>query len=156
RMSLVMAYSAARKYDESEQELQRVLEADPDDATANNDLGYQWAERSKNMPEAEKLIRRALRLDNEQRNSGPKVGTDADKDNAAYIDSLGWVLFRRGLLDEARSELEKAAALPGGLDDPTVWDHLGDVYFKLELKAKAAAAWQESIRLYDAGRRRRN
>jgi tetratricopeptide (TPR) repeat protein len=156
RASLAMAYSAARKYDESEQELQKILDADPNDATANNDLGYQWADRSKNLPEAEKLVRKALELDKQQRNSGTNVGTDADRDNAAYVDSLGWVLFRRGKLDEARKELERAVSLPGGLDDPTVWDHLADVYFRLELKTKAAQAWQKSLKLYETGQRRRN
>jgi tetratricopeptide (TPR) repeat protein len=156
RAALSMAYSAAKKYNESEQELQKILEADPNDATANNDLGYQWADRSKNLPEAEKMVRKALALDKQQRNSGTSVGLDADQDNAAYVDSLGWVLFRRGKLDEARKELERAVAMPGGLDDPTVWDHLGDVYFRLELKAKAATAWQKSLKLFDQGRRRRN
>jgi tetratricopeptide (TPR) repeat protein len=156
RASLSMAYSAARKYDESEQELQKILDDDSGDATANNDLGYQWADRGKNLDEAEKLIRKALELDKQQRTSGTSVGVDADQDNAAYVDSLGWVLFRRGKLDEARAELERAAALPGGADDPTVWDHLGDVYRKLDQKAKAEAAWKKSLKLYEAGRRRRN
>ena len=53
------------------------------------------------------------------------------------------MLFRRGQLDEAREELERAAALPGGVDDPAVWDHLGDVYFRLEEKAKAAGGVAE-------------
>jgi tetratricopeptide (TPR) repeat protein len=156
RAALSMAYSAARKYDESEQELQKILEANPNDATANNDLGYQWADRNKNLPEAEKLIRRALELDKQQRNTGTAVDMDADQDNAAYVDSLGWVLFRLGKLDEAKKELERAVVLADGVEDPTVWDHLGDVYFRLELKAKAAAAWQKSLKLYDLGRRRRN
>ena len=156
RATLSMAYSAARKYDESEQELQKILDDDANDATANNDLGYQWADRGKNLPEAEKLIRKALELDKQQRSGGTSVGVDADQDNAAYVDSLGWVLFRRGKLDDARTELERAVALPGGADDPTVWDHLGDVYYKLELKAKAGDAWKKSLKLYEAGRRRRN
>jgi tetratricopeptide (TPR) repeat protein len=156
RATLSMAYSAARKYDESEKELQKILEDDPNDATANNDLGYQWADRGKNLAEAEKMIRKALELDRQQRTSGTSVGVDADQDNAAYVDSLGWVLFRRGKVEDARTELERAVALPGGTDDPTVWDHLGDVYCKLGRKAKAADAWKKSLKLYEAGRRRRN
>jgi tetratricopeptide (TPR) repeat protein len=156
RMTLAMAYSAARKYDESEKELEKVLEADPNDATASNDLGYGWADRNKKLDEAEKLVRKALELDKQQRSGGTSVSADADQDNAAYIDSLGWVLFRRGKLDEAKTELERAVAMPGGSDDPTVWDHLGDVYFKLEQKTKAKAAWEKSLKLFDAGSRRRN
>ena len=70
----------------------------------------------------------ALELDQQQRNSNDALGLDADRDNAAYVDSLGWVLFRRGKIKEARAELEKASRLPDGAHDPVVWDHLGDVY----------------------------
>ncbi len=154
RLTLSGVYLAAHKYDESEKELQLILEADPNDATANNDLGYQWAERDKNLDEAEKLIRKALELDRQERTGTGVLGPDADRDNAAYLDSLGWVLFRRGRLAEARTQLELAASLPDGADDPTVWDHLGDVYFRQEEKGKALAAWQKALTLFDAGRRR--
>jgi Flp pilus assembly protein TadD len=70
------------------------------------------------------------------------------------VDSLGWVLFRRGRVQEARQELEKAAALPGGSDDPVVWDHLGDVYFRLSETGKARDAWRKAVELYEVGRRR--
>jgi tetratricopeptide (TPR) repeat protein len=131
-----------------------VLEADPNDALANNDLGYQWADRSKNLDEAEKMIRKALELDRKARGDGGVLGPDADRDNAAYIDSLGWVLFRRGQLAAAREQLELATSLPDGADDPTVWDHLGDVYFRQEEKAKALTAWKKALGLFDTGRRR--
>ena len=44
--------------------------------------------------------------------------------------------------------------MPDGADDPTVWDHLGDVYFRQEEKGKALAAWKKALALFDAGRRR--
>jgi tetratricopeptide (TPR) repeat protein len=154
RASLSAAYSAAHQPDKAEEQLQWILEADPNDATANNDLGYQWADRNKNLAEAEKRIRKALELDKKQRTSGSALGVDSDRDNAAYVDSLGWVLFRRGRLPEARQELERAAALPGGEDDPVVWDHLGDVYFRLDEKALAGTAWKKALALFEAGARR--
>ena len=59
--------------------------------------------------------------------AGLRTGADAEfHDNACYIDSLGWVLFRRGQVDAARKELEYATTLPDG-DDPVIYDHLGDV-----------------------------
>ncbi len=153
RVTLSAIYLAAQKYDESEKELQLVLETDPNDALANNDLGYQWADRSKNLEEAEKMIRRALELDRKERANGGPLGPDADRDNAAYVDSLGWVLFRRGKLDEARTQLELATTLPDGADDPAVWDHLGDVYFRLQEKSKALATYKKALELFAAGRR---
>lgn len=148
-------YSVAHQYDQAEEQLLLVLKDDPDDATANNDLGYLWADQNKNLDEAEKRIRRALELDRRQRNSLTRVGLDSDRDNAAFVDSLGWVLFRKGDWDGARRELEKASSLPNGDDDPVVWDHLGDVYFRLKEIEKAARAWQTAIELYESGGRRR-
>lgn len=156
RMALALAFGAAHDYDKSEEQLRLVLEGDPDHATANNDLGYQWADRNKNLDEAEKLIRKAIDLDRRQRSSGTTLGLDGDRDNAAYVDSLGWVLFRKGNLKGARAELEKAAALPGGDDDPVVWDHLGDVLFRQGEKGKAAEMWTKALALYDAGHRRKD
>jgi tetratricopeptide (TPR) repeat protein len=150
-------HSAAHQHDKAEEQLLLILKDDPDDATANNDLGYLWADQSKKLDEAEKRIRRALELDRRQR-SGLKstsVGLDGDRDNAAYVDSLGWVLFRRGDWDGARRELERASSLPNGDDDPVVWDHLGDVYFRLKEVEKAGNAWRTALSLYESGGRRR-
>jgi tetratricopeptide (TPR) repeat protein len=155
RYVLSAIYSAAQQYDKAEEQLLLILKDDPDDATANNDLGYLWADQNKKLDEAEKRIRRALELDKRQRNSLMRVGLDSDRDNAAFVDSLGWVLFRKGDWQGARRELEKAVSLPVGDDDPVVWDHLGDVYFRLQEMDKAGQAWRKAIALYESGGRRR-
>jgi tetratricopeptide (TPR) repeat protein len=155
RSTLSSVYSFAREHAKAEEQLLLILRDDPNDASANNDLGYFWADQGKNLAEAEKRIRKALELDRQQR-TGTFLGVDADRDNAAYVDSLGWVLFRRGKLDEARKELERAVAMPGGDDDPVVWDHLGDVYARLDQARKAEEAWRKALALYKAGTRRRD
>ncbi len=155
RYMLSAVYSADHQYEKAEEQLLLILKDDPDDATANNDLGYLWADQNKKLDEAEKRIRRALELDKRQRNSLTHVGMDSDRDNAAYVDSLGWVLFRKGDWKDARRELEKAVSLPNGDDDPVVWDHLGDVYFRLKEVEKAGSAWKTAIELYESGGRRR-
>jgi tetratricopeptide (TPR) repeat protein len=156
RAVLSAVYSAAHDYPRAEEQLRLILEADPADATACNDLGYLWADQGKNLPEAERLVRKALDLDREQRRGGTALGLEGEEDNAAFIDSLGWVLFRRGRTEDARRELERAAALPGGDDDPVVWDHLGDVCHRLGRTDRAAAAWRKALELYEQGARRRN
>jgi tetratricopeptide (TPR) repeat protein len=156
RSVLSALYSAARQFDKAEEQLKRILDEDPNDAAANNDLGYQWADQNKNLDEAERRVRKALDLDREQRRTGTGLGIDGDADNAAYVDSLGWVLFRRGKWEQARKELERAAALPGGADDPVVWDHLGDVYRRLDLTTQAREAWRKAVAMYEAGHRPRN
>jgi tetratricopeptide (TPR) repeat protein len=155
RVAFSEVYAAAGQHEKAEQQLRLVLAADPDDALANNNLGYQLADQNKKLPEAERLIRKALELDRKQRSTGTSFGVDSEEDNAAYADSLGWVLFRRGDLVGARRELERAARLPGGNDDPVVWDHLGDVCFRQEERARAGVAWRKALSLYEAGARRR-
>ncbi len=154
RYSLSGIYSGIGDLAHSEEQLKLILEADPADASACNDLGYLWADQNKNLDEAEKLVRKALELDRRQRMAGPDVQPDADKDNAAFVDSLGWVLFRRGQLTEARRELDRVTTLPGGADDPVVWDHLGDVCFRQGDKKTAGASWKKSLERYGAGIRR--
>jgi tetratricopeptide (TPR) repeat protein len=149
--------SAAHQYDKAEEQLTLILKDDPDDATANNDLGYLLADQNKKLDEAERRIRKALELDRRQRegNKSTRVTLDGDRDNAAFIDSLGWVLFRKGDWEGARRELKKATSLPTGGDDPVVWDHLGDVYFRLKEVEKAQSAWRTAVELYESGGHRR-
>jgi tetratricopeptide (TPR) repeat protein len=154
RSQLSAIYSAAHDYAHAEEQLQNILREDSNDATANNDLGYLWADQNKNLEEAEQLVRKALALDRQQRTTGTAVSADSDQDNAAYVDSLGWVLFRRGQWSAARAALERAVTLAGGKEDPVVWDHLGDVYFRLGERPRAGAAWKRAIALYEAGARR--
>jgi tetratricopeptide (TPR) repeat protein len=155
RYSLSNVYSTAKRSAEAAEQLQLILEQDPNDATANNDLGYMWADEGKNLAEAEKLIRKALTLDHDERTRGKAVGPDTDHENAAYVDSLGWVLFRLGRLAEARKELERAVTYPDGRDDPVVWDHLGDVCSRSNEPARARTCWQKALELYDQGHRRK-
>jgi len=150
RQTLSQVYSMQGDHAKSEEQLRLILEMDPDVPLANNNLGYQMADRNVNLDDAERLIRRAIEADRSSRRQA-----DDDGDNAAYLDSLGWVLFRKGKLTEAREWLEKAAALPDGADDPTVWEHLGDVYVKLDLPGKAKESWHTSLKMWETAAKRK-
>lgn len=152
RYLLSNIYSSAKQPAKSEEQLQIILKIDPDNATVNNDLGYLWADQSKNLAAAEDMIRKALDLDRAQRKRNPNFSVEEDKDNAAYVDSLGWVLFRRGQIEEAKKELERATTLGDG-DDPVIYDHLGDVYNRLKMRPEASRAWQRALELYQQGAR---
>ncbi len=130
---LVLSNLAVLKSDLSQAEewLEQVLDEFPDDPSALNDLGYLWADQGKRLNRAYRMIRQAVQQEPE---------------NAAYLDSLGWVLFRMGRVHEALVELEKAARLE---PDPTVLDHLGDAYRAAGQNAKAAEAY---LRAADAHR----
>ncbi len=110
-----------------EGELETLLQKYPDDAGVNNDLGYLYADQGKNLEKAEAMIRKAL---------------DEDPENTAYLDSLGWVLFKRGKAKEALEPLEKAAK--GKSLDITICEHLGDVLFRLQDYGRAKEYWQKA------------
>jgi tetratricopeptide (TPR) repeat protein len=130
--SLSAIYVNMEDYAKGEAELEILLKKDPDDAGVNNDLGYLYADQGKNLEQAEAMIRKAV---------------EADPTNFAYLDSLGWVLFKRGKIKEALSPLEKAAMDPRGGSDPTIQDHLGDIYFRLKEYTKAKSAWEQAAKI---------
>lgn len=113
-----------------EQILEDVLKETPNDPSVNNDLGYLYADQGKNLEQAEQMIRKAVK---------------AEPENGAYLDSLGWVLFKLGKKDEAIPSLEKAVEKIGKGGDDTVWDHLGDVYDSMGNSAKALECWRKSL-----------
>ncbi len=108
----------------------------PDAPSVLNFLGYMLADHARDLPEAERLIRRAV---------------EQEPDNGAYVDSMGWLLFREGALDSARVQLERALVLTGG--DPVIHEHLGDVYRELKLFDLARQQYRESL-AGDAGNAR--
>lgn len=145
RYVLAAAYWGAKKFSEAEAEYRAVLDYDPDHAGACNDLGYHLAEQGRDLAEAERLVRHALAVDRQRR---LRAG-DPRPENPHFLDSLGWVLFRQGRLTEARAWLERAAAAAGDTPEPVIWDHLGDVLFRLGDKDAAQSAWEKARDLYD-------
>ena len=122
-----------------------LLVREPNNPTFNNDLGFIWADRGLNLPESEKLIRKAIDEDRKaRRKANPELKPEEDRDNAAYLDSLGWVLFKQGKAKEAKPYLLDAVK---DKDNASleVWDHLGDVHSALGEKAEAVAAWKKGI-----------
>jgi Tfp pilus assembly protein PilF len=74
-----------------------------------------------------------------------KKALEAEPNNAAYLDSYGWVLFRRGQLQEAEIQISKALEVMGS--DPIIHEHLGDIYNALGETKKARREWEEALKL---------
>lgn len=128
--SLAAAYERTGDFDSSEKFFKELLARDPDNASAQNYLGYMYAERGVKLDEAKALISCALKQ---------------EPDNAYYIDSMGWVLFRLGQLAEAQTQIERAVSLMPR--DATLREHLGDIFQALNQQPKAIEQWQKAIEL---------
>ena len=129
RMRLSNAYVQAGDMANGEKYLEEVYAKYPDDIGVNNDLGYLYADQGKKLEQAEKMIRLAV---------------EAEPENKAYLDSLGWVLFQMERYPEALVELEKANS-DQDYRDSTLIEHMGDTHAKLNQKEKARKAWQEAL-----------
>ena len=110
--------------------LEQVLDEFPDDVGALNDLGYLWADQNKHLDRALRMIQYAV---------------DAEPENLAYRDSLGWALYRLGRYEEAVGELRTAAA---GDPDSVVLDHLGDALLKVGRAQEAIEQWRRAAEVY--------
>jgi tetratricopeptide (TPR) repeat protein len=118
-------------YVQAEKYFEKCLNLAPDDAEAQNYLGYMYAEQGMKLDRAKELVQKAVR-------SEPK--------NPAYLDSLGWILFKLRQPQEALGYILKALEL-SEKPDPTLYDHLGDIYVALDQLDKARDAWRKSIAL---------
>ncbi|HTU41893.1 MAG TPA: tetratricopeptide repeat protein [Candidatus Aquilonibacter sp.] len=121
-------YEREKKYDQSEAEFRKVLALNPQSAATLNYLGYMNADRGVELEQSLNYIKEAVSL---------------DPTNGAYLDSLGWAYFKLGKYDLSEESLNKAVLRMGS--DPTVQDHLGDLYQKTGRLKLAAAHWQRAV-----------
>ena len=117
-----------KRYAEAEEQFKKVLANDPEHASALNYLGYMLADQNLKLDEALGYIKRAV---------------DLDPTNGAYLDSLGWAYFRLGKFELAEENLLKASQKIN--TDPTVHDHLGDLYQKTGRLKLAATNWERAL-----------
>lgn len=110
-----------------EQDLRSILEREPDNARALNALGYTLADRTTRYEEALALIKRALEL---------------NPQDAATLDSMGWVQYRLGHNKEALDYLQKAYALDPNAE---IAAHLGEVLWVSGDREGARKIWQEAL-----------
>jgi tetratricopeptide (TPR) repeat protein len=145
RYTLSGLYIDANQVDKAADQLKELLKGEPDNPSYNNDLGYIWADHDMNLPEAEKLIRKAIDDDKKQRQKdNPDLKPEEVKANPAYLDSLGWVLFKQKKYKEALPPLEEAVKEEEG-QHIEIFDHLAEVHLALGSKAAAVAAWKKGV-----------
>ncbi len=124
-------YQRQRRPDLTEQRLREAHRLTPHEPGVNNDLGYTLADRGKDIAEAERMIRLAV-------GERPQL--------APYLDSLGWVLYKKGDFDGAVLWLQRASTLDGG-QDAVIFDHIGDAHWRLGRKDDAMKSWSRCVTL---------
>ncbi|MGV3754750.1 MAG: tetratricopeptide repeat protein, partial [Verrucomicrobiota bacterium] len=125
------AYERNKEHAEAVKYFEKCLEMEPDFAEALNYLGYMWAERGENLERAKILIEKALKQEPE---------------NAAFLDSMAWVLFK---LNQPKPALDWMLKAMKHIEeeDATLYDHLGDIYASMKDYPKAREAWEKSLKI---------
>ena len=124
-------YERLGRLEESLKEMKKVLGLNPDNPNALNFIGYSYAEQGIHLDEALKMVQKALQL----------------KPNDGFIvDSLGWVFFKQGNLEQAATLLQRAYSLV--VREPTVAEHLGDLWSSKKDKERALKFYKESLAIF--------
>ena len=113
------------RLDMAEADLLKVISKEPDNADALNALGYTLADRTSRYKEALEYINRAAEL---------------VPDEPAILDSLGWVSYRLGRMDDALKWLSRAFEK---LEDAEIAAHYGEVLWHSNQKDKAREVWEK-------------
>ncbi|MFN3532252.1 MAG: tetratricopeptide repeat protein [Candidatus Brocadia sp.] len=134
---LANLYYEEQRFDRVEEELQMTLKLDPDFHEANNFLGYLLVENNRNLDEAIQLINKALK---------------AQPRNGAYLDSLGWAYYKKAQVEERDDylimALQKLLEAIQFMEEPDIYDHIGDVQYSLGNWDEAVKFWGKAQDLY--------
>lgn len=121
-------------WEKAEADWWKSLEISPDNALVQNNLGYTLADLNIKLDEAEELITAAL---------------EAEPDNGYYVDSMGWVLYRQGKLEEALEYLQRSdRIIPHQAE---VIDHIAEVYWVMGEEELAKREWERALKTEPEG-----
>ena len=152
RNELSNVYVDLKQIDKAAAQLEILVKKRPTEPGYHNDLGYILADHDMRLDEAEQMIRKALELDKARRQKSPTFNAKTDRDNGAYLDSLGWVLYKKKDLKEARKYLQLAVE-DKNTQHIEIFDHLGDVCQALGDREAAIRAWEDGLKFVTDTRR---
>jgi tetratricopeptide (TPR) repeat protein len=109
--------------------MERIVAKNPDHADALNYIGYSLVEEGRDMERALSLIKKADKLKPE---------------NGYIVDSLAWAYFRMGKTEEAWKQIQRAVTL--NKDDPTMWEHYGDIAHELGRRESAKKGYRNALK----------
>lgn len=126
--SLGDAYYSEKRYDEAWSAYEQSITLDPDNATALNNYAYYLSVQEQHMEKAYEMSKKSLEF---------------EPNNPSYLDTLGWIYFKKGNYDKAYEYI--SASIENGSMSATVYEHMGDVYEKLGDLSKAREWWGRSF-----------
>ena len=129
-ISLANCYEGIKQYSMADSLYQEVLKIDPENATVLNNYGYSLSIRGIQLDRALSMAEKAVKQSPE---------------NGSFLDTMGWILYKKGRFEEALEYLEKAFNKRD--DSAEVADHLGDVYKRLGMDEKAKMSWEKALEL---------
>ena len=109
--------------------MREIIVLDPSYSPAYNYIGYLYAEQSKNLDEAERLVKVALTI---------------KPDDGYYLDTLGWIFFKKGQYKDALDVLKKANQKTP--NEAVILEHIGDTYIKLKRSDEAAGYYNKALK----------
>ena len=126
--SLAEAYHEMSDFERSYEYFEKALKLNPEDANVLNNYAYYLSLRGEKLDKAEAMS---------------KISNELEPEQASYQDTYGWIMFKMGRYEEAKTWIEKS--LSSSVDSSaTVLEHCGDVYFKLGNTLKAIEFWQKA------------
>lgn len=124
--TLADVYNSTKEYELSDENFDKALKLVPDNPSTLNNYSYYLSERGVRLDDAEKMSKRSLEL-------VPDLPT--------FLDTYGWILYKRGNYKKAKEYIEKAIEKEEEAASGTLWEHLGDIYYKLNDREKALEFW---------------
>jgi Tfp pilus assembly protein PilF len=122
-------YNTTKQYALSDSNYNAAMRFDPRNATLLNNYAYYLSVRNTRLEDAAKMSKESLKI----RPGEP-----------TFLDTYGWILYQQGKYKEALEYIQKAVDANPNETDPTLWEHLGAVHYKLGNKDAAVAAWRRA------------
>ena len=122
------AYNELKDYVKSDENYEKALSLNPNDANVLNNYAYYLSIREVNLDKAEQMSRQSNELEPTQ---------------ASYQDTYGWIMYKMNKLDDAKIWIEKSIS-NGAVNSAAVLEHYGDILFKLGDTARAFENWQKA------------
>ena len=130
---LALVYDGIHRFEESDALYEEALRLDPANPLVLNNFAYSLSERDLQLDRALTMSRKAV---------------DADSANPSYLDTIGWIYYKMGSYKEAEHYVKEA--IGKGEVNAVVYEHLGDIYYKLNQRDLAIEQWNLALKL-DAG-----